>query len=336
MTEPPSNVPSPGPAPAAESVRAPRVFISYAHDSDTHRETVRDLWIFLRAHGVDARIDPGRGRAAHRLDAVDGTTGRRGRPILVVASPAYRQRAGHEADPSVGQGVQYEARLIRNLFYQDQSALGRFLPVVLPGGSTDDLPAFLSPAIATVYRVSGFTVAGAEELLRVLHGRPGEVEAPVGPVPDLPTRGHALSQAAATDATTSSKSAAAVVEPLHHQVDIDISLGEGGLTTTVFPGRSRARGTAPGVVAGGDRPLLGQPRPPRNRHPTSGPDRDRLSTALFDEPVGRRLLELVDASPGDDGRPGVPPRPAGVVAAGGAAAGPRRPAAARDDRRKIG
>jgi hypothetical protein len=38
--------------------------------------------------------------------------------------------------------VQYEARLIRDLFYRDQTDLGRFLPVVLPGcvdmsGSSD-------------------------------------------------------------------------------------------------------------------------------------------------------------------------------------------------------
>jgi hypothetical protein len=37
---------------------------------------------------------------------------------------------------------------------------------VLPGGSTEDVPTFLSPAITTVYRVSAFTVPGAESLLR--------------------------------------------------------------------------------------------------------------------------------------------------------------------------
>jgi hypothetical protein len=38
--------------------------------------------------------------------------------ILIVASPAYKTRAGYDADPDVGRGVQYEARLIRNLFYR--------------------------------------------------------------------------------------------------------------------------------------------------------------------------------------------------------------------------
>ena len=56
--------------------------------------------------------------------------------ILVVASPAYKLRAGAAADPAEGWGVQYEARLIRDMFYRDQSRLQRFLPVVLPGDTT--------------------------------------------------------------------------------------------------------------------------------------------------------------------------------------------------------
>src|SRR6185437_3587298 len=56
VTEPSPSVPSTA-TPTPESVGAPRVFISYAHDSDDHRELVRDLWVFLCAHGVDARID---------------------------------------------------------------------------------------------------------------------------------------------------------------------------------------------------------------------------------------------------------------------------------------
>jgi hypothetical protein len=97
---------------------APRVFISHAYESDKHAEVVRDLWVFLRANGVGARLD--RVAAQHRqdwtlwmeeqADAADH--------ILVIASPAYKHRAGPAADPDTGRGVQYEARLLRNRFYQ--------------------------------------------------------------------------------------------------------------------------------------------------------------------------------------------------------------------------
>jgi len=34
-----------------------RVFISYAHDSVGHEDRVREFWLFLRANGIDARLD---------------------------------------------------------------------------------------------------------------------------------------------------------------------------------------------------------------------------------------------------------------------------------------
>ncbi len=37
--------------------RPVRVFISYAHESPEHAEMVRQLWVFLRACGIDARLD---------------------------------------------------------------------------------------------------------------------------------------------------------------------------------------------------------------------------------------------------------------------------------------
>ena len=39
---------------AAEPVR---VLISYAHDNEQHSELVRTFWTFLRAEGIDARLD---------------------------------------------------------------------------------------------------------------------------------------------------------------------------------------------------------------------------------------------------------------------------------------
>ena len=46
-------------------------------------------------------------------------------------------------------------------FYTDQDAgLRRFLPVVLPGGSPDDLPMWLAPVSASHYLVTDYSVAG--------------------------------------------------------------------------------------------------------------------------------------------------------------------------------
>jgi tetratricopeptide (TPR) repeat protein len=153
--------------------------------------------MFLRANGVDARLDLA---VADRVDWTDWMTRevQDADRVLVIASAAYRQRSEGDARPGEGRGVQWEARLIRELFYADQQAgLRRFLPVLLPGFSQADIPVWLSPASATHYQVGEFTVAGAEDLLRVLTGQPGEMEPPLGPAPELPRR-----QAAAPDPAT--------------------------------------------------------------------------------------------------------------------------------------
>jgi len=191
-----------------------RVFISYAHESEAHAEAVRDLWVFLRANGIDATLD--RVAAQRRQDWTLWMTDqvRAADHILVIASPAYKRRAQGHAEPDKGRGVQFEARLIRDAFYRDQQALDRFLPVVLPGGSRDDVPDFLTPAIATVYRVSEFTVTGAEKLLRLLTGQPAEVAPPLGQVPLLSSRDHTAPS------------------PLRHEIMVQVGLAEAGRLRT--------------------------------------------------------------------------------------------------------
>ena len=166
-----------------------RVFISYAHDDTEHQERVRDFWLFLRANGIDARLDlPA---AERRQDWAQWMTReiREADRIVVIASPEYRRRADGDARPDEGRGVQWEAQQIRNRIYADQDAgLQLVLPVVLPGGLAGDLPLWLAPASTTYYKVTGCTVAGAEKLLRVLTGQPLETEPDLGAVPYLPPR----------------------------------------------------------------------------------------------------------------------------------------------------
>ena len=176
-----------------------RVFISYAHDDQAHQNRVRDFWVFLRANGMDARLDLV--AAEQRVDWAEWMTRevRDAGRVLVIASPEYRKRAEGDAGPAEGRGVQWEARLIRDLFYADQEAgLQRFVPVVLPGCSSDDIPLWLARAWAASYRVSEYTVAGAEKLLRLLTGQTGELMPPLGPVPVLSPHGGELGLTAAS------------------------------------------------------------------------------------------------------------------------------------------
>jgi hypothetical protein len=99
-----------------------RIFISYAHGDRGHEERVRELWIFLRANGVDARLDLA---VAERVDWAQWMTRevQAADRVLVIASAAYRQRADGDAGPAEGRGVQWEAQLIRDLFYADHRSI---------------------------------------------------------------------------------------------------------------------------------------------------------------------------------------------------------------------
>ncbi|MFI7414958.1 TIR domain-containing protein [Streptomyces sp. NPDC049627] len=173
-----SQVPMPG-----------QVFISYAHDDDKHVEHVREFYRFLRDRGIEADLDlpAGERRQDWALWMLRGI--RDSRHVIVVASPEYKRRAEGDARPGEGAGVQWEARLLRTLVYEDPAAaLDRIVPVVLPGGSRTDLPLWLGGSTHTHYTVGEFSDAGAEPLLRLLTGQPYETVPELGDVPELPSR----------------------------------------------------------------------------------------------------------------------------------------------------
>ncbi len=172
--------------PGAEA-RSSAVFISYAKEQDdpSHEESVLRLWELLRNCGVDARLDLAeasqrRDWALWRAEQI-----REAGYVLVVASPAYRRHAEGRGDAGEERSVQWEARLIRDAFFADQRTLHRVVPVVLPGRSEQDVPDFLG---SDVYPVSGFTIEGAERLLRLLTGQPEIIAPPLGTKPELKRR----------------------------------------------------------------------------------------------------------------------------------------------------
>ncbi|HEX5401309.1 MAG TPA: SEFIR domain-containing protein [Pseudonocardiaceae bacterium] len=191
---------------------APRVFITYAHDSQQHKITVERFGRFLRSDmGLDVRLDSWddgwrqdwSAWAIEQLTEADF--------ILVIASPDYRIRADGMAAPSEGRGSQFEAAMIRNEVTKDlQRATRRILPVVLPGRSIDDIPTFLNPYSTTRFHVSEFSAAGVAELVAAITGD--------GPHP-MPTRGQWPGGAASNTADTPNVLVAGL-SWLAHSVDV--------------------------------------------------------------------------------------------------------------------
>ncbi|MFE7028796.1 SEFIR domain-containing protein [Streptomyces sp. NPDC057621] len=179
------------PAPASSdgpaSARAPQVFVSYAHDSPEHKENVRAFCEFLVANSIDVQAD------VWNLDK------RRDWPlwairvipkadfVIVVASPECRRVGDGEVESHERRGLQSEMRVLLELHNADVGVwTDKILPVVLPGGSTSDIPLFLQPTGSDHYLVTDFNTTGAENLLRRLTNQPPYVRPALGPRPDLP------------------------------------------------------------------------------------------------------------------------------------------------------
>ncbi|MBX9636470.1 MAG: TIR domain-containing protein [Nitrosomonas sp.] len=117
-----------------------RVFISYSHDSDTHREFVRNLANDLRRDGLDCQIDqyvngfPPEGWQRWMENQIEQADF-----VLIVCTPLYLQRYRGN-DPDGGRGVNFEGVVISQTLYDHYYRNTKFIPVILEQGSLDDVP----------------------------------------------------------------------------------------------------------------------------------------------------------------------------------------------------
>ena len=116
------------------------VFISYSHDSDTHRAFVRNLANDLRRDGLDCRIDqyvngsPPEGWQRWMENQIEHANF-----VLIVCTPLYLQRYRGDATEG-GRGVNFEGVVISQTLYDHYYRNTKFIPVIPEHGSLDDVP----------------------------------------------------------------------------------------------------------------------------------------------------------------------------------------------------
>ncbi|MEV6239126.1 CATRA conflict system CASPASE/TPR repeat-associated protein [Lentzea sp. NPDC051838] len=151
-------------------LRGPDVFVSYIHDSDEHKKDVRVFADLLRDTGINVHLDQyypnvRRDWYAWMLNLVPTAD-----YIVVVASPMCRIVGDAAGDPGRNLGGRSEMGILRELLHSErQDRTRRMLPVVLPGGSVDDIPLFLQPRTMDHYVVPSLTKAGVGEVLDVIN-----------------------------------------------------------------------------------------------------------------------------------------------------------------------
>ena len=157
-----------------ESVLAgPRVFLSYAHESDAHKADVHRLHDLLAAAGVTPVMDAFYASTVkdwplwcrEQIDLADW--------VLVIASAAYKLRADspEQLPEDEGRGVYWEARYIRDIVYNNRERASKILPVLLPDESAIHFPNFFTPDPDAVLSIPELTVAGVAEFAEILLGR---------------------------------------------------------------------------------------------------------------------------------------------------------------------
>ena len=161
--------------------RRPRVFLSYSHDSDTHRKRVLDLCQQLRDHGVDADIDQFHEDEAiswpqwmlSQIESADF--------VLVVCTENYAGRMMGKAARGVGRGVKWESQMITQALYEENRA--KFIPVLLDD-SSEEAAVPVPLRAATRYRITA--AAGLKPLIRRLTNQPRVRAKSLGEIPELP------------------------------------------------------------------------------------------------------------------------------------------------------
>lgn len=162
-----------------------KVFISYSHDSEAHREKALALSERLRADGVETIFDqyvngsPEQGWPRWMLDQLDAATF-----VLVICTETYYRRfRGHE-EPGKGKGVDWEGALITQEIYDKRSRTLKFVPVFLSDAVADWIPEPLR-AIGYYALTSDYAY---QNLYDFLLGQAGVEAGPVGAVKTRPRK----------------------------------------------------------------------------------------------------------------------------------------------------
>lgn len=155
----------------------PKVFISYSHDNQPHKDWVLSLATRLVANGVDVVLDQWDltlGSDLPRFMEAGLTSAQR---VLAVCSFPYVTKA----NAGVG-GVGYEKMILTAQLMQDISG-DRIIPVIRNNVSTSPTPIFLGSRVHVDFRDDLLHETRYAELLRDIHGQEIRPRPPLGTNP---------------------------------------------------------------------------------------------------------------------------------------------------------
>src|ERR1700754_3431714 len=122
------------------SPAAPRVFISYSHDSSEHANTVLRFSTRLRNDGIETILDqyissPPEGWPRWMTRGI-----RDADFVLSICTETYYKRVMGDEQEGIGLGVRWEGHLIYQYIYDAGTVNHKFVPVIFENGSRKFVP----------------------------------------------------------------------------------------------------------------------------------------------------------------------------------------------------
>lgn len=156
---------------------APKVFISYSHDCDPHKDWVLQLASDLRAKGIDVVLDrwdlaPGQDVSLFMQRGISAAD-----RVVLVCSENYVKKS----ESGTG-GVGYERLIVTVEIVQSIDTI-KFIPIVRNNPHSRVVPNFLGPRLYIDFRPDAEYDAKLDELVREIHGAPAIIKPPLGPNP---------------------------------------------------------------------------------------------------------------------------------------------------------
>lgn len=154
----------------------PRVFVSYSHDSPSHKQWVLDLATRLRISGVDAILDLWELQPGDDLPMFMERNLASASRVLMVCTENYVDKANSGTG-----GVGYEKMIVTADLAQSIDSR-KVIPIIRQNG-TRRVPTFLATKLFIDFSREGQFEFSFDELVRTIHEAPLFVKPPVGTRP---------------------------------------------------------------------------------------------------------------------------------------------------------
>ncbi|WP_141441211.1 toll/interleukin-1 receptor domain-containing protein [Vreelandella titanicae] len=202
-------------------MEAPKVFVSYSHDSESHKAWVENLAGRLVKNGVDVILDQWDLRLGGDLPLFmeHGLTD--AKRVLAVCTNRYVEKA------NLGQGgVGYERMILTAGLMKDISS-DRIIPIIRENSLDEPTPTFLSTRRYIDFRDNAQYEGHYSELIRDIHGVRIKPRPALGPNPFAETQARIEPAVSFSSSRYASASMSGVVEFDYSNNDGRFSVGEG-------------------------------------------------------------------------------------------------------------